>query len=111
MKSHNQHRDETTFINYVPLFILYWVVCAFADEQRQKARGARQEPSVWKTFAVFSGAILQLGGSIVGFGILGHYIGAQTHHVWLTILGVIVGVVVGASGLAFLAKQILGDRP
>ncbi|GMA57546.1 hypothetical protein C7445_103145 [Alicyclobacillus sacchari] len=115
MKSHNQHRDETTFINHVPLFILYWVVCAFADEQRPKTRDERQEqrqePSVWKTFAVFSGAILQLGGSIVGFGILGHYIGAQTHHVWLTILGVMVGVVVGASGLAFLAKQILGDRP
>lgn len=55
--------------------------------------------------------MLQLGGCIVGFGFLGHILAVQSHHVWLTILGVIVGVVVGASGLVYLAKQILGDRP
>ncbi|WP_245630260.1 hypothetical protein [Alicyclobacillus acidiphilus] len=83
----------------------------FADQRRPDAPKEKSQPSQWKTFAVFSGAMLQLGGCIVGFGFLGHILAVQSHHVWLTILGVIVGVVVGASGLVYLAKQILGDRP
>lgn len=96
---------------FTPLFILYWVVCAFANEQRPESEKPQKEANPWKTFAVFSGATLQLAVSVVVFGYLGARLGAETHHVWLTIVGVIVGVVVGASGLAFLAKQILGDRP
>lgn len=107
----NQHRDDLRSSFYVPLFILYWVVCMFADQRRPKSPKEKSEPSQWKTFAVYSGAMLQLGGCIVGFGYLGHLLGSRSHHIWLTILGVIVGVVVGASGLAYLAKQILGDRP
>jgi hypothetical protein len=66
---------------------------------------------MWKTFAVCSGASLQLAVSVVVFGFLGYRLGLKTHHVWFTVGGVIVGVIVGASGLAFLAKQILGDKP
>ena len=71
----------------------------------------KTEPSLWKTFAVYSGATLQLAVSIVVFGYLGYRLAVHTHHAWLTVVGVIFGVIVGASGLAFLAKQILGDKP
>ena len=37
-------------------------------------------------------------------------ISLRIHHLYPTIAGVIIGVVVGGTGLAFLAKQILGDR-
>jgi hypothetical protein len=66
---------------------------------------------MWKTFAVYSGATLQLAVSVIVFGYLGHRLAVQTHHEWMIALGVVLGVVVGASGLAFLIKNILGDRP
>ncbi|WAH36869.1 hypothetical protein [Alicyclobacillus dauci] len=89
------------------------MVSKFADEQQPTTEKSKSPSSQnpWKTFAVFSGATMQLAVSVVVFGFLGYHFAAKTHHVWLTILGVIVGVVVGASGLAFLAKQILGDKP
>lgn len=86
-------------------------MCAFKDEQHPKSDKSPTGQNPWKTFAVFSGATLQLAVSVCVFGFLGYHFGEQTHHVWLTVLGVIVGVVVGGTGLAFLAKQILGDRP
>lgn len=86
-------------------------MCAFTDEQHPKSDKSKSEPNQWKTFAVYSGATLQLAVSICVFGFLGYHFAQQTQHAWLTILGVIVGVVVGGSGLAFLAKQILGDKP
>jgi hypothetical protein len=65
--------------------------------------------SVWKTFAVFSGAGLQLGVSIVVFAYLGRLAGLHYHKPWLIAVGTLVGIVVGVSGLAVLVKQMLGD--
>jgi hypothetical protein len=80
-------------------------VSIVADNNRENA-----ERSMWKTFAVYSGASFQLAACIVVFGYLGYRLGSKTHHEWVTVCGVVVGVIVGASGLAFLAKQILGDK-
>ncbi len=66
---------------------------------------------MWKAFALYSGAVFQLASCIVVFSFLGYRLAVHTHHNWITIAGVIFGVVVGASGLVFLAKQILGDKP
>lgn len=87
------------------------MVYKFENEQRPKSEKSSTDQKMWKTFAVYAGVTLQLAGSVVVFGFLGYHFGEQTHHVWLTVLGVIVGVVVGGSGFAFLAKQILGDKP
>jgi len=76
----------------------------FANNQQ------RRDASMWKTFAVYSGATLQLGASIVVFGYFGHILAQNWHRPWLTAIGVVLGVVVGATGLAWLAKQILGDK-
>jgi hypothetical protein len=67
-------------------------------------------PNMWKIFAVYSGAVFQFAASMVVFGYLGHRVSVRIHHIWPTIAGVAFGVVVGASGLAYLAKQILGDE-
>lgn len=66
---------------------------------------------MWKTFAVYSGAMFQLAICMAVFGYLGHRISLRIQHIWPTIAGVIFGIVVGGTGLAFLAKQILGDKP
>lgn len=66
---------------------------------------------MWKTFAVYSGAMFQFGACMVIFGYLGHRLSSRIHHTWPTIAGVVFGVIVGSSGIAFLAKQILGDKP
>ncbi|GMA63546.1 hypothetical protein GCM10025859_39860 [Alicyclobacillus fastidiosus] len=88
------------------------MVCAFAKEQRPKSENSRlKNQNPWKTFAVYSGATLQLAVCIVVFTFLGYHFAEQLHHVWLTVIGTILGVVVGGSGLAILAKQILGDKP
>lgn len=87
------------------------MVSAFSNEQQPKSDKSQSNQKMWKTFAIYSGATLQLAVSVVVFGFLGYHFGQQTHHVWLTIIGVIVGVIVGGSGLAFLAKQLLGDKP
>lgn len=84
---------------------LVWVVSTFAKDKRDQT-----DSNLWKTFAVYSGATLQLAVSIVVFTYLGHRLANQTHHSWITIVGAVVGVIVGASGLAFLAKKILGDQ-
>jgi hypothetical protein len=84
-----------------------WVVKAVADndgKQRQK------QASPWKTFAFFSGATLQLAVCVVVFGYLGQRLAVHWHHPWITAVGVLFGVLVGASGLTFLAKQVLGDK-
>jgi uncharacterized membrane-anchored protein len=81
-----------------------WVVSKVADN-----RGPQSNPKMWKTFAVYSGAMFQLAVCMVVFGYLGHRISTQIHHLWPTIVGVLFGILVGATGLAFLAKQILGD--
>ncbi|WP_233095932.1 hypothetical protein [Alicyclobacillus sp. SO9] len=65
---------------------------------------------MWKTFAVYSGAMFQFAACMVVFGYLGHLMSNHVHHMWPTIVGVVFGVVVGSTGLAFLAKQILGDK-
>jgi hypothetical protein len=84
-------------------------------EQGDKRSGGAKKPGkdsyqVWKTFAFFSGAGLQLGVSIVVFAYLGRLAGVHWHKPWLVAVGALVGIVVGASGLAVLVKQILGDR-
>lgn len=68
-------------------------------------------PNMWKTFAVYSGAMLQFAVCMAVFGYLGHRLSVHMHRLWPTIAGVAFGVIVGVSGLAFLAKQILGDKP
>lgn len=65
---------------------------------------------MWKTFALFSGAILQLAVAMVVFGFLGHLLAQKWHQVWLNIIGVLVGVVVGSAGFGILAKQLLGGK-
>lgn len=65
---------------------------------------------MWKTFAVYSGAMFQFAVCMAVFGYLGHRISVRVHNIWPTIAGVVFGVVVGSSGLVFLAKQILGDK-
>ncbi|RIV20992.1 hypothetical protein D2Q93_10915 [Alicyclobacillaceae bacterium I2511] len=70
----------------------------------------QQRSNQWKTLAVYSGATLQLGTSVVVFALLGHGLALRWHAPWVTAAGALVGVVVGGTGLVFLAKQILGDR-
>lgn len=82
-----------------------WVVYKVAGGDPQP------NPSMWKTFAVYSGAMFQFAVCMAVFGYLGHRVSLRVHHIYPTVAGVIIGVIVGASGLAFLAKQILGDRP
>ncbi|MCL6627266.1 MAG: AtpZ/AtpI family protein [Alicyclobacillus shizuokensis] len=81
------------------------MVTAVADND-----GKQRQASPWKTFAFFSGASLQLAVCIVVFGYLGQRLAVHWHHAWVTAVGVFFGVFVGASGLAFLAKQVLGDK-
>lgn len=83
------------------------MVQTIADKDKEP----RSEFRPWKTFALFSGATLQLATCIVVFGYLGHLLALRWHHAWVTAAGVAAGVVVGSSGLAFLAKQVLGDKP
>lgn len=66
---------------------------------------------MWKTFAVYSGAMFQFAACMIVFGYIGHRVSLRIHQLWPTIVGVAFGVIVGASGLAFLVKQILGDKP
>lgn len=65
---------------------------------------------MWKIFAIYSGALFQFAACMVVFGYLGHRMSLHIQRLWPTVAGVIFGVIVGASGLAFLAKQILGDK-
>lgn len=81
------------------------MVSIVADNNR-----SNKEKSMWKTFAVYSGVSFQLAACIVVFGYLGYRLSSRTHHEWWTVCGVIVGVIVGVSGLAYLVKQILGDK-
>jgi hypothetical protein len=82
------------------------VVGAFENNKKQPGR----DVNMWKTFAVYSGATLQFGTLIVVFGYLGNLSARKWNIPWLMPLGVIVGVVAGGTGLAFLAKQLLGDH-
>ncbi len=66
---------------------------------------------VWKTFAVFSGASLQVAINMIVFGYLGYRMGLRWHLPWLTAVGVLVGLAVGATGLGFIIKRLLGERP
>lgn len=76
----------------------------------KKSKGPRGDMAPWRMFALFSGATLQLPTCIVVFGYFGHMFALRWHHPWLNVVGVLVGIVVGASGLAFLAHQFLGDK-
>lgn len=67
--------------------------------------------SLWKTFAFFSGALLQLVACMVVFAYTGHLLGVRWEKPWLTAAGVLVGLLVGVSNLTFLIKRILGDKP
>jgi len=69
-----------------------------------------RQTNMWKTFAVYSGATFQLATSIVVFGFFGHFFAQKWNMPWLTVAGVVLGVLVGATGLAFLAKRILGEN-
>ncbi|QSO51067.1 hypothetical protein JZ785_19720 [Alicyclobacillus curvatus] len=82
------------------------MVYKVADKRRPQP-----EASMWKTFAVYSGAMFQFAACMIVFGYLGHRVSLRIHQLWPTIVGVAFGVIVGASGLAFLAKKILGDKP
>jgi hypothetical protein len=68
------------------------------------------QPSMWKTFAFYSGATLQLVVSMLVFGFFGRQLSKMWHSIWPTVIGVAVGVVVGTSGLVLLAKRILGGK-
>ncbi|MCF8567152.1 AtpZ/AtpI family protein [Alicyclobacillus tolerans] len=83
-----------------------WVVDTIEDRGK-KPNG---QFNAWKTFAFFSGATFQLAASVVVFGYLGNLLAHRWHHAWVTAVGVVLGVFVGGSGLAFLAKQIMGDK-
>lgn len=85
------------------------VVEAVADKQGNERKPNAQE-SPWKTLAFFSGATMQLGICVVVFGYFGRILALRWHHTWIMVIGVFFGVLVGASGLAYLAKQILGDK-
>lgn len=78
--------------------------------QHDNEHKPKQQDSPWKTLAFFSGATMQLGVCVVVFGYLGRIFALRWHHTWVTAVGVFLGVLVGASGLAYLAKQILGDK-
>lgn len=67
--------------------------------------------SMWKTFAFFSGALLQLVACMVVFAYMGRLLGARWERPWLTAVGVLVGLLVGISNLTFLIKRILGEKP
>lgn len=86
-----------------------WVVEAVARKDDDK-RKPRMQDSPWKTLAFFSGATMQLGVCVVVFGFLGQMLAHRWHHTYIMIIGVFFGVLVGATGLAYLAKQILGDK-
>lgn len=81
------------------------------DGFANKGNKPRNEMAPWRMFALFSGATLQLPTCIVVFGFFGHVFAVRWHHPFISVIGVLVGTIVGASGLAFLAKQFLGDKP
>ncbi len=66
---------------------------------------------MWKTFAVFSGASLQVAVNIIVFAYLGYRLGLRWHIPWLVAVGVFAGFAIGATGLAFIIKRLLGERP
>lgn len=84
------------------------VVAAFANDDGEKPSGTSQ---IWRTFAVFSGASLQVAANIIVFGYLGYRMGLHWRLPWLTVVGVFVGFTVGATGLGFIIKRLLGERP
>lgn len=89
------------------------MVAKFADKGDQPSKGDKpsSEKTPWQMLALFSGATLQLPTCIVVFGYFGHVFAVRWHHAAWSVIGVVVGTLVGASGLAFLAKQFLGDKP
>jgi uncharacterized membrane-anchored protein len=82
------------------------VVYEVADNDRPPS-----STNMWKTFAVYSGAMFQFAACMIVFGYVGHRVSVRIHQLWPTIVGVAFGVFVGVSGLVFLAKRILGDKP
>lgn len=66
--------------------------------------------STLKTYAVLLGLMMQLATCTVVFGFLGHLLAQKWNHPYVTAVGILIGLGVGLSGFAYLAKHLLGDK-
>lgn len=80
-----------------------------SDKPRKDRPPGNGAYPVWKTFALFSGAGLQLGVNIVVFAYLGRLAGLHYHKSWLVAVGALVGIITGASGLVIMLRRMMGD--
>lgn len=62
-------------------------------------------------YAVLLGLAMQLATCTIVFGVIGHLLAQQWNHPYITAIGIFVGLGVGLSGFAFLAKHLLGEKP
>ncbi|WP_035485775.1 AtpZ/AtpI family protein [Alicyclobacillus contaminans] len=68
-------------------------------------------PSTIRALVVLGSLVLQLATCTVVFGVLGYLLAGKWHYPFLTIVGILLGLIVGMSGFAYLAKHFLGEKP
>jgi Putative F0F1-ATPase subunit Ca2+/Mg2+ transporter len=81
----------------------------FADNNGNRKQS--DAPSTLKSLAVLLSLMMQLATCTVVFGFIGHLLANKLHHPYITAVGIIVGLAVGMSGFAYLAKHFLGEKP
>jgi hypothetical protein len=81
----------------------------FTDNGSDNKQTSR--PSTLKTLAVLLSLMMQLATCTVVFGFLGHLLAQKWNHPYITAIGILVGLGIGLSGFAFLAKHLLGEKP
>ena len=82
---------------------------AFADNHSDNGQSGRS--GTLRTIAVMLSLMMQLATSTVVFGFIGRWFALKWNHPYFTLLGILVGLGIGLSGFAYLAKHFLGEEP